>query len=457
MSVDMNTVIITVFATLTSICVAVIPFICKRYCVSNESDIERPDEKFNTLILKKGLDELKNDIEASILCDYDVTRNKLYKYILVNAFILPIEKYIDLLNTNDFINNLVGVKNNIVEEQKHALHKILRNISLEDIFHDALLSSFEDILTNEINNTINNIISNPDTIAEQKTKFVNDLYLIIKNHITCCRKFIKNINGKLDGFIFEGHVLRYSHNDVKMAYYDRIKLIVDKLYTTFNKNKNPIYFILCDYEKDDTPVVLYTHDIAHLYGYTENDGFNLIGKNPRILQINPVTGFVCDKNDEIRQLIKNRLKNKLDITGSIINYDKWGNEIVIFVSMFPLKVSEKTVFYIGIQQKINNETILLETANNLNKFINKLLKYDLHHLPNYILEVEKNNQLINCVYNLRDCENNLFSDTEGKQITDFIQIDFAKSIYHMNLFKGVPVNLEVNVMTNAYYVMFWIY
>jgi hypothetical protein len=84
-----------------------------------------------------------------------------------------------------------------------------------------------------------------------------------------------------------------SHSFAKKNLFQKLDCIVKHM-TIVGENEGT-FFIVCDNVDPYYPIILYS---ANLYNVYLRDHTDIIGKNPRIFQYNPITGERTKKNSQ---------------------------------------------------------------------------------------------------------------------------------------------------------------
>ncbi|KAL2836785.1 PAS domain-containing protein [Aspergillus pseudoustus] len=142
-------------------------------------------------------------------------------------------------------------------------------------------------------------------------------------------------------------------------------------------------FVLCDLEKEDSPIVYVSNAFERLTGYTEDE---ISGQNCRFLQ--SPDGIVergaprkfVDSNTAFR--LRTTIEQRTELQVSIINYRKGGQPFMNLVTMIPVRWDSKDFrYFVGFQVDLVERP---EAVKKLNPDGTFMIDYHRSQLPNYL-------------------------------------------------------------------------
>ncbi|KAL2816316.1 PAS domain-containing protein [Aspergillus granulosus] len=143
-------------------------------------------------------------------------------------------------------------------------------------------------------------------------------------------------------------------------------------------------FVLCDLEKDDSPIVYVSHAFERLTGYTERE---IVGQNCRFLQ--SPDGIVergaprkfVDSCTAFR--LRTTIEQQTEVQVSIINYRKGGQPFMNLITMIPVRWDSKEFrYFVGFQVDLVERP---EAVKKLNPDGTFLMDYHRSQLPSYLV------------------------------------------------------------------------
>ncbi|KAL3458520.1 PAS domain-containing protein [Aspergillus heterothallicus] len=143
-------------------------------------------------------------------------------------------------------------------------------------------------------------------------------------------------------------------------------------------------FVLCDLEKEDSPIVYVSHAFERLTGYTERE---IIGRNCRFLQ--SPDGMVergtprkfVDSYTAFR--LRTTIEQQTELQVSIINYRKGGQPFMNLVTMIPVRWESKDFrYFVGFQVDLVERPDAVKKLNPDGSF---MIDYHRSQLPSYLV------------------------------------------------------------------------
>ena len=198
------------------------PFILTK--LKNDQSTKNYNSKLQ-IILEK-FKNIINEIPNMLLCNYDSTRNDLYKDIIIQCYLLPIidclSEYLFNLNTlkkKFMISKVIEFKDYIIFTKKQKLDELLNNKLVSDYIYLALFISYDKIISLEIDT----FLSKPYHL----NIFIDNIYTISFYHYLTLVQYIKILNGELDGLIYKEKIISYYHHNDILNLFNKISKIIE--------------------------------------------------------------------------------------------------------------------------------------------------------------------------------------------------------------------------------------